>query len=555
MILPRLAVRRFAASWAFVRDGGRARYAIVGGFVLVFVSVMVGEYLAFRRGLQALQDLRLAGAALTLYFLESVLVLILLVSLVSFVASGLWMFYRARDTAFLRATPLGLSAIYALRAAETFTLTSWALGIVGIPAVLALGITYGASATFYLTTGVVMLLFALMNGAAAAVVTTGAAAALARVPTRLAVGTVVAVMLIAFVVVVGKNVVPSAADFYTIFEPETLNGKPASIKFIERKFTLWPSHPFATVLYSAATGGMAGSAATRVALWALPVLSLVAAATLGRRLYARTLPGAMEQFTIARGGRGGAPVRPFPRRLRGAVGALIERDVLTLARNPHELSRMAFIAFLLALYTSFVFIAPLGEVGDRPHALARLMIFNVAAAGYFLTAFGLRFVFPSVSLEGRAAWVFFSSPISIRRVVLAKLGLSVTLLTLAVVPIAMAGTVRLVRDAALAGAIAMLLVLLAATTATLLLAFGTAWPDFRESDPETLSTSGSGLAATVACLVYVAIVGGVARETVLAWAAGARLWPWIGGTTALSAALVVASLVLIDRRVRLLEAR
>src|SRR5206468_2119451 len=163
-------------------------------------------------------------------------------------------------------------------------------------------------------------------------------------------GTVVVVLVIVFVVVIGRNVVPSAADFQTIFEPEMLNGKPASIKFIERKFTLWPSHPFATFLYMDATGGVAGTSATRANLFLLPALAIVLAATVGRALYRRTLPAVMESFTVGPASAGDArvPARPFPRRLRGPIGVLIERDVLTLARNPHELSRMAFIAFLLA---------------------------------------------------------------------------------------------------------------------------------------------------------------------------------------------------------------
>ncbi|MBI2202807.1 MAG: hypothetical protein HYU41_02980 [Candidatus Rokubacteria bacterium] len=532
------------------------RDTIVGGFLAVFLIVMIGEYVAFRRGLEALAELRVAGAALTLYFLESVLVLVLLIALISFIASGLWIFYRARDTGFLRATPLPLWSLFALRSSETVMVTSWALAIVGIPAVLALGLTYRAPIAFYAGAAVVLALFALFAAGLATLVTTLAAAALVRVPTRFAVGSTVAVLVLVFAIVVGKNVVPSVGDFHTIFEPEMLNGKPASIKFIERKFTWWPSHPFAASLYTSATGGAAGSSATRAGLWLLPLVSIVLAATLGRRLYARTLPVVMEAFTVLRSGDPArVAARPFPRRLRGPVGALIERDLLTLVRNPHELSRMAFIAFLLALYTSFVFIAPLREAGDRPHALARLMIFNVTAAGYFLTAFGLRFVFPSVSLEGRVAWIFFSSPLRVRRFVLAKLALAATLLTVAVVPIAMAGTLRLVRDVTLAVEIGGLLVLLSATTATLLLAFGTAWPDFRERDAEVLGTSGAGLASTVACLVYVAVIGWIAWGTVLARTSGGNEVPWLGAGVAVSAVLVAGALALIERGIRSLEAR
>src|SRR5262249_6281502 len=151
----------------------------------------------------------------------------------------------------------------------------------------------------------------------------------------------------------------------------------------------------AAALYARATGGKAGSPVSAAAVWLLPVASIALALTIGRRLYAVTLPAVGEQFTVASGrthrltASVGAPI--FPRRLRGPEGALVERDLVALARNPHELGRAGFIALLLALYTTFIVVAPLRSVGTRTEAIARLTLFNVAAAGYFLTAFGLRF--------------------------------------------------------------------------------------------------------------------------------------------------------------------
>jgi len=541
---------------AVLRDAGGARLAVVAGFAAVFGAVVLGEFLAFRRGLEALRGLDLAGLALSLYFLESVLVLILLIALVSYVASGLWVFYRAGDTRFLLASPLPLPGLFALRAVQTFLLTSWPLAVVGAPALVALGTAHARGAGFYAAGAGTLGLFAVLIGAAGALVTAVAGSALRRAPTRLAVGVVTVALVALFAVAVGRGVVPSTSDFYAIFEPGALNGKPASIKFIETKFALWPSHPYAAALHAGATGSEAGSAATRAAAWLLPAAVLALAATLGLGLYRRALPTVAESFVLA-GGEPAAPgrgrARSFPRRLAGPVGALVERDLLALVRNPHEWSRAAFLVFLLALYTAFLFVAPLGEVADRPAAVARLLLLNVLAAGYFLTAFGLRFVFPSVSLEGRAAWVLFSSPVSLRRLLAAKLGLHAGLLAAAVVPIALAGTLRLTGDPRLVAATAVLLLLLAATTATLLLALGAAWPNFREPNPEALSTSGAGLAGTLACLGYVALVGWCASRVALALAAGGGGLPWLALAGLVSAALVAGALALAWRRLPTLE--
>ncbi|MBI4635398.1 MAG: hypothetical protein HY727_03520 [Candidatus Rokubacteria bacterium] len=525
------------------------------GFVVVFGLVMAAEYVAFRHGLLALAELQTAGAALTLYLLESFMVLVLFISLVSFVASGLWIFYRASDTRLLLTAPLPLGGLYVLRSVETFALTSWAMAVLGLPALLALGTAFGRPLDFYLAALGLGALFAGLAGGAGALLTTVAGAVFRRAPTRLAIGAVVAALALGFTLLVGKNVVPSTDDFLAIFEPGIPNGKPGSIKFIEGKFRLWPTHPFATTLYSLATGDVAGSTATRAALWLAPLAALLAAGTLGRSLYRGTLPAIAEGFVLAAGAgtRAREHGRGFPRRLSGPIGALVERELLAILRSPHELGRAGFLGLLLLLYTSFIFLAPLGEVGTRPEAVARLLLFNVLACGYFVTAFGLRFAFPSMSLEGRGAWVLFSSPVRVFRLVLAKAFLYGALLLVAVVPIAMAGILRLVDDPIVVAASLSLLLMLVVTTATLLLSFGAAWPDFREGNPEALSTSGSGLAGTVVCLVYVALIGWTARNLVLAASAGSVVG-WTAAAAVVSAALVVAALTLVSRRLGTLEA-
>src|SRR5262249_38701746 len=80
------------------RRRSRGRTIVMAAFVALFSAVMVGEYWLFRSALQTFLGLGLAGTALTLYLLETVLVLVFVLALVSFVASGLWTFFRARDT-------------------------------------------------------------------------------------------------------------------------------------------------------------------------------------------------------------------------------------------------------------------------------------------------------------------------------------------------------------------------------------------------------------------------------------------------------------------------
>jgi hypothetical protein len=513
-----LLMRRVAIVRKIIRDRESAKVAVMGAFALLFALVMGGEYIILLRTFGHIsRELGVGAPALTLYTLESFLALIWLVTLLSFVVSGLWIFYRASDTPLLLSTPLPLTTLYWLRAIETFTVTSWAFVILGVPALAALGASYGSAGSYYVVALVVLALFMAFTGGTGVVVTALAGAAFRRFRTRTAILLVGGLLLGGFALLVGRNVVPSGDDFIAIFEPGILNGKPESIKFIEGRFGLWPSHPFAVTLYSNATGHPAGTGATQVALWLGPLLALAIAAVPGRWIYRRTLPLVAEGLVFAGSSETAAPTgrHRFPRFFSGPVGCLVERDLLRLVRSPRELGHVALLLFLLALYMAFLFAAPLRDVGQKHETVARLLFLNLLAAGYFLTAFGLRFVFPSLSLEGQAAWVLFASPVRLFRLFLGKLALYALLLGLVVGSIALAGTLRLSPSPALLGAFALLLALVTVTTVAVSLAFGTLWPNFKESNPESLATNAGGLATTFLCLGYVALLGWLAQRSAL----------------------------------------
>jgi ABC-2 type transport system permease protein len=319
-------------------------------------------------------------------------------------------------------------------------------------------------------------------------------------------------------------VVPSRADLTVMFEPGLLNGTTVAMHFVEERFARWPSHAFAAALFGLTTGQ--GSHPGRAFAWsaALPLLALAGAYGGGLALYRRLVARAAEGVLAARpdgpprAARGG---RTFPRWLGGPVGALLEKEVLTLLRSPEELGRVAFVAFLLLLYTVFFLRVPVPDRAGTEDVLARVVALSLLAAGYFLTTLALRFVFPAVSLEGRAVWILLASPVRLRALLGAKLALYGTAGFVALGGIALAGGVRLglaPEGLALLGA---LLALMSVTIVAVALALGVVWPDFRGRTADQLATSGGGLLTTGICLAYVALVAGAGHRLVLAHLTGA----------------------------------
>jgi ABC-2 type transport system permease protein len=503
-----------------------------------------------------------AAPPLTLYALEAFFVLILVLGVLSAVVTGSSLFFRLTENRLLLATPVPLRALFVLRGLETVGLTSWAFVILAAPALLALGLHHARAAGFYAVSALLLLGFLVFTGALGILLTMVFGAALGHFRSRLSIVGLTVGLLAVTGLLVGRSVVPTRADFNTMFEPGLLNGTTIALHFVEEKFARWPSHPFAAAVFGLATGQ--GSEPGRALLLSglLPVAAALAALGIGGALFRRVVWHAAEGVLLARpegpAARAPAGWPRFPVVLRGPVGALAEKELVTLARSPQEIGRAAFFAFLLALYTLLFLRVPVPDVAGTEELTARLVAFSVLATGYFLTTVALRFVFPALSLEGPAAWILFASPVPLVPLFWTRLGLYGVAGFLGFGSIALAGSVRLGLPGIGVAAVALLLGLLSATIMAVALGLGACWPDFRGRSAEALATSAGGLLTTAVCLAYVGACGWLAYRLVLALLTGAPpatlAWP-LAAAVGLSFAVAAGPLWLAHRRRATLEMR
>jgi ABC-2 type transport system permease protein len=509
-----------------------ARLAVALGFLAVFAGVMVGEYVFFTRAFRAVAGLGVAGPPLTLYALEAFFVLVLVIGMLSAVVTGSTVFFRVAENRLLLCTPTPLRALFVLRSLETFALTSWTFVVLAAPALVALGVSYNRAPGFYLVAALLLAGFLVFAGSLGTLLTMAFGTLLGHFRSRLGIVGLSVGLLVVAGLLVGRSVVPTRADFNTMFEPGLLNGTTIALHFVEEKFARWPSHAFAASVFGLATG--AGSEPGRALVWSLVLPVLAAAGTYwgGGALFRRVIWSAAEGVLLARPAGPAIPPhgRPtFPVFLRGPVGALLEKELLTVARTPQELGRGAFFAFLLALYTLLFFRVPVPERAGTEDVTARLVAFSLLATGYFLTTVALRFVFPALSLEGRSAWILFASPVRLAPVFWARLGLYSVAGFVGLGGIALVGGVRLGLAGAGFGLFAGLLALMSLTIMTVALALGVCWPDFRGRSAEALATSAGGLLTTAVCLAYVALTAWLGDRLILALLTGAPVarvtWP------------------------------
>src|SRR5262249_52795263 len=286
----------------------------------------------------------------------------------------------------------------------------------------------------------------------------------------------------------------------------------------------WRSHAFAASVFGMATAQGSHPGRALVLSLVLPLAAVAASGWAGGAIFRRVIWRASEGLLVAGSGSAALPPRgrrTFPVLLRGPVGALLEKELMTAVARPQELGRAGFFAFLLVLYTLLFLRVPVPDRAGTEDVTAQLVAFSLVATGYFLTTVALRYVFPALSLEGRTAWIIFASPVPLVQLFWARLALYAALGFVGFGGIALAGGVRLGLSALDIACVAGLLGLMSVTIMTVALALGVCWPDFRGRSAEALATSAGGLLTSGLCLGYVAACGWLGYRLVLALLTGA----------------------------------
>jgi ABC-2 type transport system permease protein len=179
-------------------------------------------------------------------------------------------------------------------------------------------------------------------------------------------------------------------------------------------------------------------------------------------------------------------------------------------RDSTQWSQLVLLMVLLVVYVANVRYLPLN--GDGMTTLLRNLIpfLNLALAGFVLASIAARFVFPSVSLEGRALWLLKSSPLPVRELLWAKFWVgAVPLLILALILVGctnlMLGVQPFVHVVSLAAIVGLVFPL-----AAIALGFGTFYPRFDTENAAQIPTSFGGL---LFMMTAITLIGAIAFLT------------------------------------------
>jgi ABC-2 type transport system permease protein len=203
-------------------------------------------------------------------------------------------------------------------------------------------------------------------------------------------------------------------------------------------------------------------------------------------------------------------IEPLPeaRWLPGAAGILFWRERVAFFRDVKHWSQIFLILGLIFVYLFSIQRMPTDNADIR-----RLVSFlNIGTAGFVIAALGLRFTFPSISLEGKSWWVLAAAPVTPREIMRQKLVFSlVPMSTIALILGASAN--HLLRADAFTAYLSLgsLLVITWAICA-MGVGFGALFPMFTVENIHQIESSVGGFVYMAACLFYIG-----ANIMVLSW--------------------------------------
>lgn len=549
--------------WRAVRrrsggEGGGARAVILGTVGFIFFMMMFGilfRMLIYFRRAEGI------GEVLAVKLLSLVLLSFMAILLLSNVIAALSSFFLARDLELLMASPTDTLKVYGARLLETLIYSSWMVALMMVPLLAAYGVVYRGGLLFAGVSLVTMAAFFVIP----AVVGSAVTLLLVNVfPARRARDLLALIGLFAAagVILLFRLLRPEQ-----IMSPEGFNSLVDFIAALQTPGSVWlPSEWAAEAIMAPLRSGRAD--------W-FPLLLLVSTAgglvVAGAWLHGRYFS---EGFSKAQEGaslkevtehRGSVVDRVFGR-LAPAGRALVVKDIRTFFRDTTQWSQLILLAVLVVVYVYNIKVLPLYTGVEVGFFLVNVVSFlNLGLAGFVLAAIAARFLFPTVSLEGRTLWLLRSSPLQLRRLVWSKYWVNVV--PLLVVALALTAGTNYILEV---GTFVMVLSLVTITVMTfaiaaLALGFGAMFPRFDTTNAADIPTGFGGLLFMMTAIAYLAAVIVLEAWPVYAvlqarfndepLATGAIVWlvTGLGGAALLSALAIWLPLRAAVRRIAVLE--
>lgn len=432
------------------------------------------------------------------------LVFFFMIIISSFVTAFATLF-RSSETEYLFSTPVTDLVLFMNKYIDIVVYSSWAILIMAAPILYSYAKVREFSTREYALSGIIVLLpFVLIATSIGTILALLAMYAAKRMSLKklIALGVFVFVLFIYSLIHFSRPtelVIPFTEDFRALnlfINNFRVNSHPLTPNF-------WLIQSLRALVYKDyADFILYGAALISSAMFAVALLF-----TLADRIFFRTWIATTELAVVARAGKKkkrhiGLGLLSEPP--KNQFLTLMNKDIAVFIRDPGQWSQLFLILALLAMY--FVVLRFIPDDIEIEQWRTILSIMNFGFCSFVMATLAIRFVYPSISLEGDAVWVLGSAPLSVGTIFREKFWSSFVIFLVITECIAFTSGVMLKLEPLYIVLTVGGIFLMSMALLSLSVGFGAAFPDFSERNPSRIASSPGGILTIVLSLLYIGLM-------------------------------------------------
>lgn len=183
---------------------------------------------------------------------------------------------------------------------------------------------------------------------------------------------------------------------------------------------------------------------------------------------------------------------------------LVYKDILLFYRDSRQWGQFIIIVILLAVY--FINLQFIPEDIELENWRTLLFIMNLAFCAFVLATLAVRFIYPSISLEGKSIWVLGSSPLSPKTLFREKLMTSFILFFIIAEPIGAISGMLLKLEIMYRILTFFAVFMMSISLSCIAVGMGAFFPDFDESNPSKIVSSPGGIMTVFISMIYIGLM-------------------------------------------------
>ncbi len=493
-----------AGSYLKKTDSEQLLKIIVG--VLVVLCFFSGGLIFFYKIFSYLAGLKDIGNLLMNKIMSLGFLAIFIMLIISNLVTSISTIYNSRETIFLLSTPAAYISVFIAKFIDNMVYSTWAVLLLGLPLIIAYGLVHDFGIWKYVfELFCVVIPFVIIPGC----IGVGLSMMMFLMSKYVRPRTLIlfsAAMIVSAIILYFKFGQPSSMALNVISDWRVLNRFLGSMG--ATSFPFLPSYWISETLRILASGGGRTLFIYMLALVSTTLLAVNILFDLAEKYYYKSWLASFEYHSS----RSKKLVRPqkaspffrLPHWLPSDFSAVLAKDLKLFIREPAQWAQFSILLVLLFIYLINLRFFPT----DIKDIFWKTLIGfgNFAFSGFILATLSVRFVFPTISLEGKSFWTIASSPMPLKRLFWEKFWSAFLIFLFISEILALVSSVMLGLRGILMVLTFFSVLLMSASLTCLSVGMGAIFPRFEERNPGKIASSAGGMLTTVISLIYVGLM-------------------------------------------------